>query len=436
MNEVKVGVIGFGTVGAGVVCLLLENAALIERRLGFPLKLEKVADLDITSDRGVEIPSSLLTTDAEEILASPDISLVVELIGGLEPARTFTLRALAAGKGVVTANKALLAHHWWEICGAAQEGSGKLGFEASVGGGIPVIRALREGLAANRIESVHGIINGTCNYILTRMSREGLEFGAVLREAQEKGYAEADPTLDIEGGDAAHKLAILASLAFDTCVPLEKIYTEGISGITPVDIAIAGELGYAVKLLAVAKSSGDRVEARVHPTMIPRSHLLADVGDVFNAIYLRGDAVGPTLFYGLGAGRLPTASAVVSDLVEMARGLRTGSGPSPLVINLAEEKEVVPMDEVECPCYIRFMSPDRPGILAAISGILAAHSISIASVIQRGRKAGSSVPIVMMTHSAKEASVRKALDEIGRQEIVGEPPVCIRVEESGKEPAE
>jgi len=436
MKEVKVGVIGFGTVGAGVVRLLLENASVIERRLGFPLKLEKVADLDITSDRGVEVPPSLLTTDAEEILESPDISLVVELIGGLEPARTFTLRALAKGKGVVTANKALLAHHWREICGAAQEGEGQVGFEASVGGGIPVIRALREGLAANRIESVHGIINGTSNYILSRMSEEGVEFDDILRQAQEKGYAEADPTLDIDGGDAAHKLAVLASLAFDTCVPLEKIHTEGISDISLIDIEIARELGYAVKLLAVAKASGERVEARVHPTLIPKSHLLADVGDVFNAIYVRGDAVGPTLFYGLGAGRMPTASAVVGDLIEMARGMKSGGRPSPLVINLEEEREIVPMDEVECPCYIRFMSPDRPGVLAAVSGILARHDISIASVIQRGRKAGSAVPIVMMTHSAKEASVAKALDEIGHQKIVTAPPVCIRVEESGKEAAE
>ena len=436
MNEVRVGVIGFGTVGAGVARLLLENAPVIEGRLGFPLKLAKVADLDITSDRGVEVPPSLLTTNAEEILESPDIELVVELIGGLEPARTFTLRALEKGKGVVTANKALLAHHWREICGAAQRGEGRLGFEASVGGGIPVIRSLREGLAANRIESVHGIINGTCNYILSRMSEEGLEFDAILKQAQEKGYAEADPTLDIDGGDAAHKLAVLASLAFDTCVPLEKIHTEGISGISLIDIEIARELGYAVKLLAVAKASGERVEARVHPTLVPKSHLLADVGGVFNAIYLRGDAVGPTLFYGLGAGRMPTASAVVGDLIEMARGMRTGGAPSPLVINLAEEREIVPMDEVECPCYIRFMSPDQPGVLAAVSGILAGHDISIASVIQRGRKAGSAVPIVMMTHSAKEASVRKALEEIGRRKIVTAPPVCIRVEESGKEAAE
>jgi homoserine dehydrogenase len=436
MHEVKVGVIGFGTVGAGVVRLLLQNRAVIEKRLGFPLTLAKVADLDVTTDRGIQVPASLLTTDAGEVIEDPDIPLVVELIGGLEPARTFTLQALGKGKGVVTANKALLAHHWQELCGASQEGGGRLGFEASVGGGIPVIRALREGLVANRIESIHGIINGTSNYILTRMSEEGLDFETALRRAQEMGYAEADPGLDIDGGDAAHKLAILASLAFDTCVPLDKIYTEGISGISLIDLEIARELGYVVKLLAVAKAGGERVEARVHPTMIPKGHLLATVGDVFNAIYIRGDAVGPTLLYGLGAGSLPTASAVVADLVEMARSIRAGGGPSPFRITLEEERPIVPMAEVRCPCYIRFMSPDRPGILAAISGVLARHEISIASVIQRGREAGSAVPIVMMTHSAREASVRAALEEIARQQVVTAPPVCIRVEESGEESSE
>lgn len=428
MDGIKVGVIGFGTIGAGVVRVLQENAGPIEQRLGFPLVLGGVADLDITTDRGVDVPSSLLTTDAERIIDDPDIPLVVELIGGLEPAKSFVLRALGKGKGVVTANKALLAHHWPEICGASLEQGDRLGFEASVGGGIPVIRALREGLAANRIQSIHGIINGTSNYIMTRMSEEGLEFGDVLREAQEKGYAEADPTLDIDGTDAAHKLAILASLAFDTHVPLGKIHTEGISSVALIDIEIARELGYTIKLLAVAKSSGDRVEARVHPTMVPNRHLLATVGDAFNAVYIRGDAVGPTLFYGRGAGSLPTASAVVGDLMTLARRMRSGAGATPLRMGLEETREVVPMEEVSCPYYIRFMSPDRPGVLAAISGVLARHEISIASVIQKGRKEGSSVPIVMMTHEAREAAVRSALGEIGELSIVSSPTAVIRVE--------
>jgi homoserine dehydrogenase len=429
MAGVKVGVVGFGTIGAGVVRVLQENAGPIEQRLGFPLTLAGVADLDITTDRGVDVPPSLLTTDAERIIDDPDIPLVVELIGGLEPARSFVLRALGKGKGVVTANKALLAHHWPEICGASLRQGDRLGFEASVGGGIPVIRALREGLAANRIQSIHGIINGTSNYIMTRMSEEGLEFGDVLREAQEKGYAEADPTLDIDGTDAAHKLAILASLAFDTHVPLGKIHTEGISSVALIDIEIARELGYTIKLLAVAKSVGERVEARVHPTMVPNRHLLATVGDAFNAVYIRGDAVGPTLFYGRGAGSLPTASAVVGDLMDLARRTRAGTGATPLRMGLQETREVVPMEEVSCPYYIRFMSPDRPGVLAAISGVLARHEISIASVIQKGRKEGSTVPIVMMTHEAREAAVRSALGEIGELSIVSSPTAVIRVEE-------
>lgn len=433
MDEVRVGVIGFGTVGKGVVRLLQENLSPIERRLGFPLRLARVADLDVTTDRGVDVDPSLLTTDAAEVIDDPGIPLIVELIGGLEPARSLTLRGLEKGKSVVTANKALLAHHWTELCTASMRHGGRLGFEASVGGGIPVIRALREGLAANRILSIHGIINGTSNYILTRMCEEGLEFDVALKRAQEKGYAEADPTLDIEGTDAAHKLAILASLAFDSYVPLEKIYTEGLSRIALIDLEIAAELGYTVKLLAVAKASGERVEARVHPTMVPNRHLLATVGDVFNAIYIRGDAVGPTLLYGLGAGSLPTASAVVGDLIDMARQLRGGAGGvAPLQMGLERALEVVPMEEVTCQYYIRFMSPDRPGILATIAGVLARHDISIASVIQRGRKAGSNVPIVMMTYSAREASVRDALGEIGSLDVVAAPPALIRVEEESQ----
>ncbi len=437
MKKIRVGVIGFGTVGTGVVRLLLEKAPLLEKRLGFPLVLARVADLDLESDRGVAVPPEVLTSDAGAVIDDPDIPLIVELIGGLEPARTFTLRALERGKGVVTANKALLAHHWPEICAAAMRRGGRLGFEASVGGGIPVIRALREGLAANEIQSVHGIINGTCNYILTRMSEEGMDFESVLKQAQEKGYAEADPALDIEGTDAAHKLAILASLAFDTHVPLERIHCEGISGIALTDIEIARELGYTVKLLAVAKAVGERVEARVHPTMIPARHLLATVGDAFNAIYIRGDAVGPTLYYGAGAGSLPTASAVVGDLVTLARSLQGGEGGfPPLRIGLEQERSIVPMEDVSCPYYIRFMSPDRPGVLAAISGVLATHEISIASVIQRGRREGGAVPIVMMTHEAREASVRRALEGIRDLDVVTSPPALIRVERDERDAEE
>lgn len=432
MKSVKVGVVGFGTVGSGTVRLLLENSDLIAGRLGFPLELVRVADLDITSDRGFEVPPGILTTDADEVIDSPDIPIVVELIGGLEPARTFTLRALGKGKSVVTANKALLAHHWPEICGAAAANGGSMGFEASVGGGIPVLRALREGLAANSISSIYGIINGTSNYILSEMSEKGLEFEKILAVAQQKGYAEADPTLDVDGTDAAHKLAVLATLAFDTHVPLEQIYTEGIDRISLTDIDIAREFGYTLKLLAVAKQAGDgRIEARVHPTLVPDRQLLATVNGVFNAIYIKGDFAGPTLFYGLGAGSRATASAIVGDIIDAARRVAAGEGPVPLRTALTAEREIVPMDEVVCPCYIRFMSPDRPGVLAAISGVLAHHDISIASVIQRGREEGGAVPIVMMTHEAREASVKRALAEIASLDVISSPPAVIRVEEEG-----
>lgn len=428
MQEIRVGLIGFGTVGKGVVRVLRENADLIRERLGFPIVLARIADLDITSDRGVRVDPALLTTDAPAVVRDPAIPLVVELIGGLDPARGFVTEALRRGKCVVTANKALLAHHWEEIFSAAREGGGALGFEASVGGGIPIIRSLREGLAANRIQSLHGIINGTTNYILSRMTDEGLEYASVLRKAQELGFAEADPTLDVEGHDAAHKLAILASLAFGTRVRLEEIYTEGIAKITKMDIAYARDLGYVIKLLAIAKDAGGAIEVRVHPTLIPAKSLLATIGGAFNAISVRGDAAGPTLFHGLGAGSLPTASAVVGDLMELARRHVAGKGARGLPVPaIAAVREILPVEEVVCPYYIRFMALDKPGVLAAIAGVLARHEISIASVIQKGREKGRAVPIVMMTHEAREAAVCRALEEIGGLQTISA-ALFIRVE--------
>ena len=317
---------------------------------------------------------------------------MVELIGGLSPAKEFIIEALRRGKCVVTANKALLAHAWEEVFGAAAAGGGAVGFEASVGGGIPIIRGLREGLAANRIQSMHGIINGTTNYILSRMTDEGLEYGSVLKKAQELGFAEADPTLDVEGHDAAHKLAILASLAFGTRVRLEQVHTEGIGRVTKTDIAYARELGYVIKLLAIAKDAGGAIEVRVHPTLVPTRFLLATVGGAFNAVYVRGDAVGPTLFYGLGAGSLPTASAVVGDVMEMARRVKAGAGaPPPPAVAIGATREVLSMDEVVCPCYIRIQALDKPGVLAASPGSSAAtRSASRASSRRSARKAGRS----------------------------------------------
>jgi homoserine dehydrogenase len=429
MHAVNVGLIGFGTVGKGVVRVLQQNEGIIRERLGFPLELARIADKDTTSDRGVSIAPGLLTGDARALIEDPAIPIVVELIGGISPAKEFILAALQRGKCVVTANKALLAEAWEEVFRAAAAGGGAVGFEASVGGGIPVIRALREGLAANRIQSMHGIINGTTNYILSRMTDEGLEYSTVLKKAQELGFAEANPTLDVDGHDAAHKLAILASLAFGTRVRLDQVHTEGIGRITKTDIAYARELGYVIKLLAIAKDADGAIEVRVHPTLVPARFLLATVGGAFNAVYVRGDAVGPTLFYGLGAGSLPTASAVVSDVMEMARRIHAGQGaPPPLPIALAATRPVLPMDEVVCPCYIRIQALDKPGVLAAVAGILANHEISIASVIQKEREKGRAVPIVLMTHEAKGAAVRAALEEVGQLGTVSGPPLCIRVE--------
>ena len=319
MNDVKIGLLGLGTVGAGVVKVLDSHRALLEERAGCRLTLAGIADLDLTSPReGLDLKTLPLTTDAQAILGDPTIQIVIELIGGLEPARTFILKALAAGKHVVTANKALLAHHGPELYAEARRRGVPLAFEAAVAGGIPLIRAVKDGLVANRILSVFGIVNGTCNYILTKMTDEGLDFGMVLKEAQAHGYAEADPTFDIEGNDSAHKLQILVTLAFRTFVDLKDIHTEGITRVTAQDIGYARELGYRIKLLAIAKATAGRLEARVHPTMIPADSPLAAVSGVFNAVFITGDAVGDLMFYGRGAGQLPTASAVWSDAVEIA----------------------------------------------------------------------------------------------------------------------
>jgi len=429
MDSVKVGLIGFGTVGKGVVRVLQQNADIIRERLGFPIELARIADKDTTSDRGVAVDPALLTGDARALIEDPSIPIVVELIGGLSPAKEFIVEALRRGKCVVTANKALLAHAWEEVFGAAAAGGGAVGFEASVCGGIPIIRGLREGLAANRIQSMHGIINGTTNYILSRMTDEGLEYASVLKKAQELGFAETDPTLDVEGHDAAHKLVILASLAFGTRVRLDQVHTEGIGRVTKIDIAYARELGYVIKLLAIAKDAGGAIEVRVHPTLVPARFLLATVGGAFNAVYVRGDAVGPTLFYGLGAGSLPTASAVVGDVMELARRIKAGAGaPKPLAVALAATREILPMDEVVCPCYIRIQALDKPGVLAAVAGILGRNEISIASVIQKEREKGRAVPIILMTHEAKGAAVRAALEEVGKLPTVSGQPLCIRVE--------
>jgi homoserine dehydrogenase len=432
-KEINVGLIGFGTIGSGVVKVLQRNATLIEKRMGARLVLKKIADIDIVSDRGVKVRPGLLTKNVEEVLRAPEIDIVMELIGGIEPAKTFVLQAIRNKKHVVTANKALIALHGDEIFNTAHRFGVDVGFEASVGGGIPLIRSIKEGLVANRIHSIFGILNGTSNYILSKMTDEGKSFKEVLREAQAKGYAEANPTYDVEGIDAAHKLTILIRLAFGTPLQFEEVFTGGISEITPVDVEFSREFGYRIKLLAIAKFEEGKLEARVHPTMIREGHLLSTVSSVFNAIYIQGDAVGPTLFYGQGAGEMPTASAVVSDLVELGRNLLIQASDQRVPglsyqASAIEKIPLKPMEDVICPYYMRFSAVDRPGVLSRISGILGKNGISIASVIQKGRKIKGTVPIVMMTHEAKERNVHRALHEIDRMSAIRGKTRFIRVE--------
>ncbi|MGH7478734.1 MAG: homoserine dehydrogenase [Candidatus Methylomirabilales bacterium] len=432
MKTINIGLVGFGTVGTGVVKLLKGQAPLLQRRLAARLRLKRIADLDLTKPRDVEVDPKILTTDAREIIEDPAIDIVIELIGGTTTAREVSLAALRSGKHLVTANKALLATHGLELFRAAAEKRVDLGFEASVCGGIPIIRAVREGLVANRIHAIEGIVNGTCNYILTKMTELGAPFAEVLKEAQDQGYAEANPSLDIDGIDAAHKLQILASIAYGASVDFNAIYVEGIRGIDPDDIQYAKELGYRVKLLAIAKETDGEIEVRVHPTLIPEDHLLASVGGVFNAVYIVGDATGSLMFYGRGAGQLPTASAVVSDVVEIAQNIlyQRPSRPSHIPAIAGEGLKIRPMDEVRTRYYLRVMAVDKPGVLSKVSGILGSHDISIASVIQKGRHARASVPVVMMTHEAVEGAMRRALAEIDALDVVSGRTVCLRVEAS------
>ncbi|NGZ02699.1 MAG: homoserine dehydrogenase [Nitrospira sp. WS238] len=431
-SRIGVGIVGFGTVGAGVAKILLNSATLITRRVGASIELVRVADLDIARDRGVALAPGVLTTDAKQVLSDPNIDIVIELIGGYDTAKRVILEAIAAGKHVVTANKALLAVHGEEIFQAATRKGVELGFEASVGGGIPVIRALTEGLAGNRIESIYGIINGTANYILSRMTHEGHGFQDVLQEAQRAGYAEADPTFDIAGIDSAHKLAILVCLAYGMPVNVKDVYTEGITNITPGDIAYAKQFGYTIKLLGIAKLTDGEIEARVHPTMLPSDSPIAQVGDVYNAIQLVGDAVGDVVLYGRGAGSMPTGSAVVSDVIAIARNVIKGAvGRVPVASFQQDQRKPLrlrPMEEISSLYYLRFTVVDQPGVLAQISGELGRCGISISSMVQQGRGEGQTVLVVIKTHNAKERDVQMALREIDRKPFVSEPTLLIRVE--------
>lgn len=431
MDRINVGIIGFGTVGSGTVQILMENKDVITDRLGSEIAVRRIADLDILTDRGIPVDTSLLTTNALDIINDPQIHIVVELMGGTDKAKDYILMAMEKGKHVVTANKALLAEHGREIYAAAVKYGVSLAFEASVGGGIPIIRALREGLSANRIKTIMGILNGTSNYILTQMTQKGLPYSQAVEETIKLGYAEDPPTLDVNGTDAAHKLAILVSIAFGIPVCFESIHKEGIEQLTPEDIRFAGEFGYCIKLLAIARSVGDRVEARVHPAMIPLDHIMANVNGVYNAIYVEGDFVGPNLYYGLGAGKRPTGSAVVSDLIHLSRQLKNGGRniipPLAYARCTGEEISIRPIEELQTSYYFRFSALDRPGVLSKISGILGEYGISIYSVIQKGRQINGSVPVVMLTHEASESSVKKALLQMDRIEVLTGKTIVIRV---------
>lgn len=433
MKNINIGLIGLGTIGTGVVKLLRQNEDLIIQKLGAKLVLKKIADIDITTPRGVKINKNLLTTNAREIINDKDISIVIELMGGYEPARTFVLEAIAKGKHIVTANKALLATYGNEIFSEAQRRDLDIGFEASVGGTIPIIKTLKESLVANKINSIMGIMNGTCNFILTKMTDEGKMFDVVLKEAQKLGFAEADPTFDIEGIDTAHKMAIILSLAYGKKVNLKDIYLEGITKISRDDIGFARELGYRIKLLAIAMLKNGAVEARIHPTMIPYSHLLANVNQNYNAFHIMGDASGPVFLFGQGAGMMPTASAVFSDIVDSARNILKGvTGRVPLR-SISEtgmtQIKLIPMDNIETKYYFRFSALDRPGVLSKISGILGENNISIATCIQKARGEGVAVPIVMTTYKAQEKNVRQALKKIDKLEMVQDKTILIRIED-------
>ncbi len=434
MESINVGLIGFGTIGTGVAKVLKDNADVIRRRLGCDVVLKRVADTDTLRDRGLSLPEGVLVDDARIVLEDPDISIVIELVGGTGAAKDFVSRALERGKHVVTANKALLSTYGPELFGLAASHGLDIGFEASVGGGIPLLKSLTEGLVANRIESMYGIINGTANYILSAMTNEGGSFEEVLKAAQKSGLAEADPSYDVDGIDTAHKLSILLNLAYGIHLPPDKIFTEGIRSIAPVDIRFAGKFGWRIKLLAIARRGEGGVEARVHPVMIPARHPLSAVEGAYNAVFIKGDAVGSVMLYGLGAGEMPTASAVVADVVDICRNIRKGISrrvEPPHGENMGVKGlEIRPMEELSLPYYVRFAALDRPGVLSKITGVFGDHDISISSVIQEERKDGGIVPLVLVTHHALESNFRDAVKVIEELDIIENRAVYVRIEEN------
>jgi homoserine dehydrogenase len=428
VKEIKVGIIGFGTVGAGVADCLLRNSEVIARRTGIKPVLAKIADLDIETDRGVKVPGGILTTDATELIKEVDI--VVELVGGTTIAKKFALDALALGKPVVTANKALLAEAGEELFAAAENSEANIYYEASVAGGIPVIKGLREGLVGNRIEKIVGIMNGTCNYILTKMEDEGLDFQTVLDEAQELGYAETDPSLDIDGFDTAHKTAILASLAYGEWFGMDPIHVEGIRGIKLCDLRFADELGYRIKLLGIIKQEDGDVQLRVHPALIPKSALIAEISGVFNGVLVTGDTVGDTIFYGRGAGRDATASAVVADIVDVGLNQKFGSHLRVPPFRIGRQfGKIISMGEIKSRYYLRLQVEDKPGVIAAVSDVFGKRGISISSIFQREELQANSVTLLILTHEAMEGDVISSISQLEGLDCVKDSVTLLRVED-------
>ncbi|MDH5637105.1 MAG: homoserine dehydrogenase [Nitrospinota bacterium] len=437
MKPVRIGLIGLGAVGSQVARILTEEAESLQARAGIPLRLVKVAVRDTGKKRGFTPDSGLLTTEPFDVVNSPEVDIVVELIGGEDPAFDLAMAAARKRKGFVTANKLLLALRGAEVFSAFEKSGARLGFEAAVAGAIPIIRSIRESFSGDQVELIQGIVNGTGNYILSRMTDEGSRFEDVLKDAQALGYAEADPTLDVEGIDSAHKVAILAALAFETMVDFSDVYTEGITNITPEDIISARELGYRIKLLGVARRVDDTISLRVHPTMLPQKDLMANVDGPFNAIHILSSQAGASTLVGRGAGGGPTATAVLSDIVSMARDIASGAGarmaPLGAPVGGMDKLPVIPIDELESEYYLRFTVPDRPNVLAQIAGALGDNGISIASMIQRERKENQPVSVVLMTHNAVEADMKKSLAHIESSGICLAPTMIIRIAENGRD---
>jgi homoserine dehydrogenase len=432
MQQVNLGMIGGGTVGSGVYHAWAQNGDLMAARLGVKISFRKIAVKAFDEPRPYEIPRALMTTDWQEVINDPQIQVVIELVGGTGLAKVMILAALAQGKTVVTANKALLSAHGPELFAAAAKSGANLYYEASVCGGIPIIKALREGFVANQFPAIYGIVNGTCNYILSRMKQEGADFAAVLADAQKQGYAETPPDLDIDGKDAQHKIGILASLAHGFWVDHHEIHTEGIRDVSKIDMQFAEKLGYTIKLLGIAKQiSGKKpgVQVSVYPTLIPNTHVLASVNGVFNACFVRGDVVGDTLFYGRGAGKDATASAVLSDVADAALDFKLGGKIRVAPFNACAKKgRITPLAEITSRYYLRLSVTDKPGVLAKISAILAGAKIGISSVIQPEGHEGESVPLILMIHDATNAAMQKALAKIAKLPVIKSKPIMFRVE--------